>query len=169
MVGRHPQSFQSTYLNGNSKADDLESAITATRRKPKFRDIVNLASHDNYHAQLKTKLKEGLDRDGLEKYRKSVEDIKAIKNKKVRRFYEEQNERLNDWLEVDTLVMAMADDVMDSMNPRDMDGDGVVERVGALQVNKDSIDSILPEDEREKRKKGERNAKLAINVNFPIC
>ena len=169
MVGRHPQSFQSTYLNGGSKPDDLESAVTASRRKPKFRDVVNLASHDDYHAQLKSKLKEGLDRDSLETYRKPVDEIKGIKNKKVRKFYEEQNERLNDWLEVDTLVMAMADDVMDSMNPKDMDGDGVVERVGALLVNKDSIDSILPEDEREKRKKGERNAKLAINVIHPNC
>jgi len=34
--------------------------------------------------------------------------LKEIKDKKVRRFYEDQNERLNDWLEVDTLVRHVA-------------------------------------------------------------
>ena len=43
--------------------------------------------------------------------------IKSIKNKKVRKYYELQNERLNDWVEVDALVLAMADDIIDSMNP----------------------------------------------------
>ena len=43
----------------------------------------------------------------------------------MREFYEQQNERLNDWVEVDALVMAMADDIIDSMNP-DADHDGVL-------------------------------------------
>lgn len=34
--------------------------------------------------------------------------LKEIKDKKIRRFYEDQNERLNDWLEVDTLVRHVA-------------------------------------------------------------
>ena len=109
--------------NGSShryKPDDLESAISSTRRKPRFRDIVNLAVQDNFHAELKRKLKEGVDRDGLEKYRKSQHELQEIKNKKVRAFYEQQNDRLNDWLEVDTLVTSMADDVLDSMNPQDV-------------------------------------------------
>lgn len=50
--------------------------------------------------------------------------LKDIKDKKVRHFYKEQNERLNDWLEVDTLVMSMAHDILDSMNP-DRDHDGI--------------------------------------------
>jgi hypothetical protein len=45
------------------------------------------------------------------------EQLKKIKNKQVRKFYEDQNERLNDWMEVDTIIMAVADDVIDSMNP----------------------------------------------------
>ena len=61
-----------------------------------------------------------MDRQELEKFRKSQAELKEIKDKKIRAFYEQQNERLNDWLEVDTLVMSMADDVLDSMNPQDV-------------------------------------------------
>ncbi|KAL8788611.1 MAG: hypothetical protein Q9195_007206 [Heterodermia aff. obscurata] len=147
------------------KPDDLESAISSTRRKPRFRDIVNLAVESNLHGELKRKLKDGIDREALEKYRKSVEEIKQIKNKKTRGFYEEQNERLNDWLEVDTLVMHMADDVLDSMNPQDLDGDGIAELGGALKNTGGDIEPLLPQDERENRRKGERNAKWAININ----
>jgi len=43
--------------------------------------------------------------------------LKAITDKKVRGFYEKQNERLNDWLEVDALVKNVADAILDSMNP----------------------------------------------------
>ena len=102
------------------KPDDLEQAISSTRRKPRFRDIANAAIHDNFHGELKRKLKDGLGGFELERYRKSQAELKDIKDKKVRAFYEQQNERLNDWLEVDTLVMSMADDVLDSMNPRDV-------------------------------------------------
>ena len=82
----------------------------------------------------------------------------------MRAFYEQQNERLNDWLEVDSLVMSMADDVLDSMNPQDVDGDGIAEIGGALMNTKGNIDTLLPEDERERRRTGERKAKWAINV-----
>lgn len=164
-------------LNGNYngslhyKPDDLESAISSSRRKPRFRDVADLAVESNFHGELKQKLKDGIDREGLEKYRMSVEDIKQIKNKKIRGYYEEQNERLNDWLEVDTLVMCMADDVLDSMDPQDMDGDGIAERGGALKDTGGDIEPLLPEDEREKRRKGERNAKWAINasVRFAVA
>lgn len=43
--------------------------------------------------------------------------LKSIKNKKLRDFYERQNQCLDDWIEVDTLVMSIADDILDSMNP----------------------------------------------------
>lgn len=162
MVGKpRPNGFHGSY---NSKPDDLESAISATRRKPRFQDVVNLALEDSFHAELKRKLKEGVDRDGLERFRKSVEEIEAMKNKKIKKFYEHQNDSLNDWLEVDTLVMNMADGILDSMNPRDLDQDGVAEAGGALKQTGGDIAPLLPEDEREKRRKGERNAKWAINV-----
>jgi len=38
--------------------------------------------------------------------------LKEIKDKKIRQFYEDQNERLNDWLEVDTLVRHVAVRIM---------------------------------------------------------
>lgn len=113
-------------VNGNShhghsyKPDDLENAIATSRRKPHFRDVVNTAMHDDFHAELKRKLKDEVNRDDWEKFRKSQAELKEIKDKKIRAFYEQQNERLNDWLEVDTLVMSMADDVLDSMNPQDV-------------------------------------------------
>ena len=61
--------------------------------------------------------------------------------------------------------MAMADDVLDSMNPRDMDHDGVAESGGALQATSESIEPLLPDDERAARRKARRNAKWAINVS----
>ena len=152
------------YASQDYKPDDLEAAISASRRKPRFKDVVNTAVHDDFHAELKRKLRNGVNRDELEKFRKSISELKGIKDKKVRAFYEQQNERLNDWLEVDTLVMSMADDVLDSMNPRDADGDGVAELGGMLKTTKGDIDPLLPEDERERRKTGEKRAKWAINV-----
>lgn len=162
MVGKsRPNGFNSS---PDYKPDDLESAISSTRRKPRFRDVVNAAIEDRFHGDLKRKLKEGVDREGLEKYRKSVEEIKDMKDKKIKSFYEKQNTSLNDWLEVDMLVMNMADEVLDSMNPRDLDGDGVAEAGGALKKHGGDIEPLLPEDERESRRTGEKRAKWAINV-----
>jgi hypothetical protein len=50
--------------------------------------------------------------------------VKAIKNKGLRKFYEDQNGSLNDWLEVDTVVRSIADDIFESFNP-DRDHDGI--------------------------------------------
>lgn len=162
MVGR-PQS------NGGYNSyqpDDLESALSAARSKPRYRDIVNLAVENSFHAELKQKLKDGVDGEKMEGFRKSRQDMDGIKDKKIRAFYEEQNERLNDWLEVDTLVLSMAEHVLDSMNPQDIDGDGVAESGGALKDTGGDIEPLLPEDEMEERRKGERNAKWAINVGL---
>ena len=149
----------------NYQPDDLESAVSSTRRKPRFRDVVNLTMDNSFHNELKKKLKEGVDTDEFEKFRKSQDELKVIKNKKVRQFYEGQNERLNDWIEVDALVMSMAEDVLDSMNPQDVDGDGVAELGGALKHTGGNIDTLLPKDERERRATGEKRAKWAININ----
>ena len=129
---------------------------------------MNAAIEDQFRGELKRKLKEGVDREGLEGYRKSVEEIKQMKHKKIRSFYENQNSSLNDWLEVDMLVMNMADEVLDSMNPRDLDGDGVAENGGALKRLGGDIEPLLPDDERENRRRGEKRAKWAINVSRNI-
>ena len=147
------------------RPDDLESSLSSVRRKPRFRDAVNVAIKNTFHQELKQKLKEGVDHNGLEKYRKSVTALETIKNKKTRQFYEQQNERLNDWLEVDAIVSSMADDVLDSMNVQDADGDGIPEMGGRLKSTGGNIDPLLPEDERERRAHAGRRAKWAINVN----
>ncbi|KAL8893240.1 MAG: hypothetical protein Q9192_005459 [Flavoplaca navasiana] len=167
MARHRPNGFQSGSANGHSnpKPDDLESAISSGRKSSRFRDVARVALTDDYHAQLKQKLTDDVQRGSLEKYRMKDEDIKEFKNKKVRQFYETQNERLNDWLEVDTVVMSIADDVLDSMNPQDLDGDGVAEERGALHDMGDRIHEMLPDEEREKRRQAERKAKWAININ----
>lgn len=165
MARHRPNGFQSGNANGHSKPDDLESAISSGRKGDRFRDVAQLAMTNDYHTQMKRKLTDDVQRGSLEKYRKSADEIKGMKNKKVRQFYEAQNEKLNDWMEVDTVVMSIADDVLDSMNPEDLDGDGVAERRGALHDAGERIHEFLPEDEREKRRKAERNAKWAINVS----
>jgi cation diffusion facilitator family transporter len=90
--------------------------------------------------------------------------LKSIKNKKLRRYYERQNATLTDWSEVDTIVRAMADDVMESMNT-DADGDGIREREGRLQNVEEHIEDMLPEDVQTRRAKANRNARWAININ----
>lgn len=92
--------------------------------------------------------------------------LKSIKNKKVRSFYEEQNERLDDWAEVDMVVSSLADDIVDSMDPRDPDHDGVAEDRGPLGISGEDLEPFLPEEEREKRRKDARSVKWAINVSI---
>lgn len=145
------------------RSDDVESALSSAR--PRW-DRANLALRNDLNSELKRKLKDEVDHYGLEKYRKSVSQIKSEKNKKLKAFYETQNERLNDWLEVDMLVRSIADDVLDSMDPQDMDGDGVAEAGGMLKATHGDIAPLLPDDEREKRRQGERRAKWAINVRL---
>ncbi|KAL8688591.1 MAG: hypothetical protein Q9218_005539 [Villophora microphyllina] len=169
MARKRPQAFQNGSANGHakskSKPDDLESAISSTRNSKRFQDVARLAMNNEYHTQLKHKLLDDVKRGSLEGYRMSDEDIKGIKKKKIRQFYETQNERLNDWLEVDTVVTSIADDVLDSMHPQDLDGDGVAERRGALHHAGNRINEFLPDDEQETRRKAEKHAKWAININ----
>lgn len=130
----------------------------------RFQDIAWTALEDARREELKKALLGSIERDALERYRKSDDELKAIKNKKVRRFYEEQNRRLNDWLEVDAVVLSVADDVLESMNP-DPDEDGDQERSGGLQHVAGNIGELLPKEEREKRAKAAQKAKWAININ----
>lgn len=122
------------------------------------------AEEDARREELKGALLKGIDRNELERYRKSSGEIKEIKNKQLRKFYEDQNCRLNDWLEVDAVIMAIADDVLESMNP-DPDHDGENERNGELQRVAGNINKLLPEEEQEKRRKAARKANIAIQVN----
>jgi len=168
MVGKRRNLIPPRYQNGDGghHHDDLERGQ---------RPIRKLGYHDDDddgdtprsedHARrdaLKKELRTGMG-DHFEKYRKSDDDLKEIKNKKVRKFYEEQNARLDDWLEVDALVLALSDDVVDSFDP-DADRDGVVERRGPLQGSGGAVEEFLPEEMRERRARDEKYAKWAINV-----
>lgn len=87
-----------------------------------------------------------------------------MKSKKIRQYYKTQNARLDDWLEVDTIVEAMADDIMDSMNP-DADHDGINDHEGGLQTAHENIEELLPGEVREQRAHDKKVARRAINVN----
>ena len=82
----------------------------------------------------------------------------------MKAFYRAQNERLDDWLEVDTIVEAMADEIMDSMNP-DADNDGVHDHAGRLQGVSERVEDLLPDDYLNQRRKDARSARWAININ----
>lgn len=150
--------------------EDIENGSArhhgSSRPPPKFRDVVHAAMNDRSRRDLKQRLTTEVGRGSFERFRRPREEIKKMGNKKVREFYENQNERLNDWLEVDSLVMAMAEGVLDSMNPQDIDNDGVAESGGALQGTGEDIVPLLPDDEREQRRSDERKAKWAINVSW---
>ena len=176
MVGRRFHNPQRDRENSSTEYrvrhhHDLEQGpyqpISAKRLRPRalrFRDAARTALQDARRNELKRSLLHGIDRESLEQFRKSQEELNAMKNKSIRRFYELQNDRLNDWLEVDAVVMAIADDVLESMNP-DADNDGSPERSGGLQRVSENVGELLPEEERKRRAKAGRQAKLAINVN----
>ncbi|KAM0713506.1 hypothetical protein Q7P37_010468 [Cladosporium fusiforme] len=154
-------------MRSNGDARPRPDLNGASRPKPnvwRFKDAANTVLEDRRREELKETILHGIDLDQLEEFRKSDEELKAIKNKKVRAFYADQNDRLNDWLEVDAIVTALADDVLESMNP-DPDNDGDHERTGGLQTMAGNIWTFLPEDEQQRRKNEERKAKWAININ----
>ena len=174
MVGRrNVASLADDKTNGRTRPDaakrgksDLESGLNG-RNKPnmfRFRDAAHTALHDSRREALKKKILAGVEDVDIEKFRKSDDELKEIKNKKVKKFYEDQNNRLDDWAEVDALVKALADDVLDSFNP-DADGDGHIERTGGLQGAGGNIWEFLPDDVKESRQKAEKKAKWAININ----
>ncbi|KAF2012842.1 hypothetical protein BU24DRAFT_435193 [Aaosphaeria arxii CBS 175.79] len=165
--------------NGSSKADpdhtykhlDLESGSyghDSHLRKFRFRDVVDATMDQKHLREMKQKLLNSVDHKGLEKFRQNEKELKAIQNKKLRAFYEEQNRRLDDWLEVDMVVTTLADDVLDSMGPRDLDHDGVAEDRGPLHTSEGTVECFLPDEEIEKRRKADRNVRWAININVIV-
>jgi hypothetical protein len=72
---------------------------------------------------------------------------------------------LDDWAEVDMVVSSLADDIVDSMNPRDTDGDGVAEDRGPLGNSGEELEPFLPEEERDRRARSAKHARWAINVS----
>lgn len=67
------------------------------------------------------------------------------------------------------MVKAISDDVIESFDPQDTDNDGIPEPVGGLTQSGNEVEPFLPDEEREKRRKGKRNARWAINVSSGQC
>ena len=111
---------------------------------------------------LKKALLEGVQAFDLEQYRTSNQELEKMKTG-LCRFYEAQNEKLNDWLEVDALVYALADDVLDSMDTV-LKNDGAADQRGPLQGTGGELDGFLPENEKKKRRQDAKTAKWAILV-----
>lgn len=59
----------------------------------------------------------------------------------------------------------MSDDILESFDPRDDNGDGVAEGGGALQDTGGLLEPFLPQQEQEKRRNAEKKARWAININ----
>lgn len=190
MVGRRTlKAFGDGSAKGKKDANPYRPKPAAFR----FQDASNKALEDERRNHLKHKLIDTVKADQLEKYRKSEDEvqrspspfdsllltetflslvfsilihaiqIKGLPNKKVQKFYYAQNEALNDWLEIDSVVRYVADDIFESFDP-DRDHDGILEHGGTLQAQGEDIEAFLPIEERESRRKSERSAKRAINV-----
>jgi divalent metal cation (Fe/Co/Zn/Cd) transporter len=129
-----------------------------------FRDAASAVVGDQRREELKKALLTQVDGNQLEKFRKSDDELKEIKDKKVRTYYKNLNARLNDILEVDAVVMAVADDAIDSMDP-DPDHDGINERRGGIQDVSGHLEELLPDEERERRQNAAKKARWAININ----
>ncbi|KAL9051530.1 MAG: hypothetical protein Q9162_005959 [Coniocarpon cinnabarinum] len=145
--------------------DDLESGVPKARApKQRFHDAVGKIVQDGRRERMKQKLLEGIERHQFEGYRKSDAELDGIKTKSVKNFYKAQNANLDEWLEVDMIVRSIGDDIIDSFDPQDSDGDGVPDG-GPLQASGDDVAPYLPEEEREKRRKQLKYARWAININ----
>lgn len=89
--------------NGNNNARPRPNILDGKAPKPgiwRFRDAARTALEDERREDLKNKLLTHINHDELERFRKSDEELKEMKKKEVRKFYEAQNERLNDWVSV---------------------------------------------------------------------
>lgn len=90
-------------VNGNGNARPRPKILDGKAPKPgiwRFRDAARTALEDERREDLKNKLLTHINHDELERFRKSDEELKEMKKKEVRKFYEAQNERLNDWVSV---------------------------------------------------------------------
>lgn len=161
MVGKRTFGTRDNHEHDDNWNKDLEAG---PQRRSRFKDAVDQAMAQRMSHQLKQQLTEGIDTTQYKKYRKSDEEIKQIKSKKIKDYYKRMNERLDDWIEVDTIVKAMSHEIIDSMNP-DTDHDGIMDHEGALQTVHGNIEDLLPGDVRDQRLHDKKIASRAINVN----
>ena len=76
MVGKRDRSFRSQRQHDHANVDkDIENGLHQRPRISRFKDAVDLATDNRKRADLKKRLKDGIDRDGLEQFRKSEEEV----------------------------------------------------------------------------------------------
>ena len=76
MVGKRDINFRSRKaVEQNQFTNDVESGLRPKPRGSGFKDVASLTLDDKRRNELKTKLKEGIDRGALEKYRKSDDEV----------------------------------------------------------------------------------------------
>lgn len=97
-------------------------------------------------------------------------DIIQLKkiNRKASDFYRLQNERLDDWLEVDRIVRALGHDISETLGPRDDKKDRISKCVDPLHAQ-GRFDGTLLEDGRIiefQRQKLAFNINMAANVSL---
>lgn len=142
------------------------------RRGPvisKFRNAIGSVIEDGRREKLKKALQDEVNSHSYESFRKHQAELDRMKRdkvpKKVRQFYQAQNDTLDDWLEVDLIIRHVSDDVVESFDPHDEDGDGVPDPHGGLFDTGESIEPFLPQDERERRQAERKKAGWAVNIN----
>ena len=89
------QNGESYKGNGLPGADNVKGS---TKYGATWQRAIKSAMRSKHRYEISRKLKE-FKLEDFEKHRRSDDEIKEIKDKKVRKYYEEQNRRLNDWLE----------------------------------------------------------------------
>ncbi|KAJ5993418.1 hypothetical protein N7451_009142 [Penicillium sp. IBT 35674x] len=147
---------------GNSNATRLNKTWFPGRYG--FKDNDSAIKAEQRRNELKGKILAGVKDFNVEQYRKSDDELKSIRNTQVRAYYEAQNQKLNDWAEVDSLVWSLADDIIDSTNP-DADHDGIIDSNAPLYSVDHDLEAFLPSEERSKRHHNSRVSQRALNVN----
>ena len=127
----------------NARNGGADAASDGATPKAKWKRIAKSAVRVQHRAEISDALKD-FDVQAFEKNRVSDYDLKTMSNKKLRAFYQQQvsfacragrichctgaslsalfrharqNSRLNDWLEVDAVVHAMAEEILKSFEP----------------------------------------------------
>ena len=81
--------------NGLPSADHVKGS---TKYGAVWQRATQTAIRNKHRFEISRKL-QSFKVEDFEKHRKSDEEIKQIKDKKIKKYYQEQNRRLNDWLE----------------------------------------------------------------------
>ena len=80
--------------NGNGDLESGKSSGKSDRRFPRFKDAVNLAMDQRTQGVLKKQIIAGVDKECFEEFRIDEDELKEMKNKKVRNFYKVSLESL---------------------------------------------------------------------------